>query len=210
MSENPEITPVATSDDLILGLLRKHGPMSVAQLAGSTGVTLTAVRQRLNRLMGDSMIERVVQRAGRGRPGHRYSLTEKGRRQTGSNFADLAMVLWNEIREIKDAEVRRGLLQRLAKRMAAVYAGRVQGATAFERMDALRQVFAERDVALTVRMDGQLPVLTALECPYPDLAEKDRSVCAMERMLFSELVGENLRLSECRLDGGACCTFETN
>jgi DeoR family suf operon transcriptional repressor len=210
MSERLETTPVATSDDLILGLLRSNGPMSVAQLAGSTGVTLTAVRQRLNRLMGDSMIERVVQRAGRGRPGHRYSLTEKGRRQTGSNFADLAMVLWNEIREIKDAEVRRGLLQRLAKRMAAVYAGRVRGETAFERMDALRQVFAERDVALTVRMDGQLPVLTALECPYPDLAEKDRSVCAMERMLFSELVGENLRLSECRLDGGACCTFETN
>jgi DeoR family suf operon transcriptional repressor len=210
MAENLENSLPATSDVMILDLLRKHGPMSVAHLARVTGVTATAVRQRLNRLMGELMIERVLQRAGRGRPSHRYSLTEKGRRQTGSNFADLAIALWNEIREIKDADIRRGLLQRLAKRMAGVYAGRVQGATVHERMNALRQVFDERDVAFTVGTDGQLPVLTALECPYPDLAEKDRSVCAMERMLFSELLGENLRLSECRLDGDSCCTFETN
>ena len=26
-------------------------------------------------------------------------------------------------------------------------------------------------------------------CPYPNLAESDRNVCAMEKMLFSELVG---------------------
>ena len=32
----------------------------------------------------------------------------------------------------------------------------------------------------------------------------------MERMLFSELVGQNVRLTECRLDGDACCRFETN
>jgi hypothetical protein len=30
----------------------------------------------------------------------------------------------------------------------------------------------------------------------------------MERMLFSELVGDNLKLTNCRLDGGSCCTFE--
>ena len=55
---------------------------------------------------------------------------------------------------------------------------------------------------------NDLPLLQARACPYPDLAEQDRSVCSMERMMFSELVGENLRLSNCRLDGHNCCTFE--
>jgi hypothetical protein len=27
-------------------------------------------------------------------------------------------------------------------------------------------------------------------------------------MMFSELVGEGLRLTECRLDGDECCRFE--
>jgi len=53
-----------------------------------------------------------------------------------------------------------------------------------------------------------LPLLQARACPYPDLAEQDRSVCSMERMMFSELAGEDLRLSHCRLDGHTCCTFE--
>jgi predicted ArsR family transcriptional regulator len=51
-------------------------------------------------------------------------------------------------------------------------------------------------------------VLTALACPYPELADQDRSVCAMERMLFAEVLGESVRLSKCRLDGDTCCSFE--
>jgi DeoR family transcriptional regulator, suf operon transcriptional repressor len=58
--------------------------------------------------------------------------------------------------------------------------------------------------------ENQLPVLTALACPYPDLAEQDRSVCAMESMLLSNVLGEGVRLSACRLDGANCCTFQTS
>jgi predicted ArsR family transcriptional regulator len=71
------------------------------------------------------------------------------------------------------------------------------------------ELFREREVPFEVdRSNPLLPVLTALACPYPDLAEQDRSVCSMERMMFSELLGENMRLSSCRLDGEKCCSFE--
>jgi predicted ArsR family transcriptional regulator len=66
----------------------------------------------------------------------------------------------------------------------------------------------ERDVLFDAAPSGELPVLTAMACPYPHLAEQDRSICAMERLLFSEVVGQPLRLAECRLDGANCCTFE--
>jgi predicted ArsR family transcriptional regulator len=200
---------VVTSDAGILNLLRKLGPLSVLRLAELTKVTQTAVRQRLVRLMAQGMIERVPEKQTRGRPSHRYSLTDKGRQQSGSNFGDLAVVLWNEVREIKDAEVRRGLLQRLSSRMASMYAKEMSGATSAERMESLSGQFAERNVPLTVERNGDLSVLTVEACPYPGLAEQDRGICAMEKMVFSELVGENVRLSQCRLDGANCCTFET-
>jgi DeoR family transcriptional regulator, suf operon transcriptional repressor len=199
----------ATSDAGILNLLRKLGPLSVLRMADLTKVTQTAVRQRLVRLMAQGMIERVPEKQTRGRPSHRYSLTDKGRQQSGSNFVDLAMVLWNEIREIKDAEVRRGLLQRLSSRMASMYAQQMNGTTTDERMESLAALFAERNVPLTVDRTGDLPILTVEACPYPLLAEQDRGICAMEKMVFSELLGENVRLSQCRLDGANCCTFET-
>lgn len=203
-------TAVESSDRGLTDLLRRRGAMSVSELTVSMQVTATAVRQRLVRLMFQGLIEREAAKAGRGRPSHRYHLTEKGRRQTGSNFADLAMALWKEIRSIKDAEVRSGLLQRIAKTLAGLSGGRLSGNTTEERMQGVSALMAQRDVPFTVERNGALPVLTAVSCPYPDLAEQDRGVCAMEKMLFSEMVGENLRLSECRLDGASCCRFETS
>ncbi len=203
--------------------------MSVTEVAGATRVTATAVRQRLTRLMGLGLVERELAiadggRAGRGRPCHRYSLTEKARRQAGNNFPDLAIVLWDEIRGVKDQEIRRGLLERIASALATLYRDRVQGPTLAARMESLKALFGERRVPLTVEEAGRLsdqkspepasnsalPLLTVAECPYPELAEKDRGICAVEKMLFAKLLDEPVRLSQCRLDGHSCCQFETN
>ncbi len=199
-----------TSDVMVLDLLRKSGSQSISELAAAMAVTPTAVRQRLNRLMGAGMIEREVAKASRGRPSHRYLLTEKGRRQTGANFVDLALVLWNEIRAIKEPEIRRGLLQRLAGQLATMYRPQVQGAGVAERMQEVTEIMAERNVPFEVEQHESLPVLNVLACPYPQLAEQDRGICSLEKMLFSELLGTGVRLTHCRLDGDTCCRFETN
>lgn len=203
------MTPMEISDATVLDLLRKRGPLSVSELVEAQDVTATAVRQRLNRLMGQGLIARVTTRHGRGRPIHRYSLTEKARKQAGNNFGDLAQVLWDEIRAVKDPEVRRGLLERLAVRLSEMYGGQVRG-TGKARLDSLQQLFAERRVPVEVSEVAGLPQLTVLDCPYPELAEKDRGICAMEKMLFAELLDSPVKLTECRLDGHACCQFQTS
>ena len=201
-------THIVPSDIAILDLMRKRGALSVSELADAMEVTATAVRQRLTRLMGQGYIERSTIRAGRGRPSHQYTLTDKGRRKTGANFADLSIALWQEIREIKDPEVRRGLLQRISQRLAGLYASQVNGATIEERMLSLSDLFEERQIPFSVELTEELPVLTVLACPYPSLAEQDRGVCAMEQSLFSALLGKDVHLTKCRLDGENCCSFE--
>jgi predicted ArsR family transcriptional regulator len=234
-----------TSDNDIVDLLRQAGSMCVSELAVATDVTPTAVRQRLSRLMGQGLVGRRTLRSGRGRPSHRYELTEKGQRQSGSNFVDLAMMLWQEIRSISDPSVRRGLIARLAKRMAGLYSDRIEGETAEARMQSVAEVFGERNVPLAVetvtspearvpakdnplkvidvaaayaesptenntnRPAGESAVLTVWACPYPELAEVDRGICAMERMMFAELLAQDVRLTACRLDGDPCCRFQT-
>jgi len=168
------------------------------------------VRQRLTRLMAQGLIQREANRVGRGRPSHRYSLSAKGRKQGGTNYADLAIMLWEQIRQVEAPEVRRGLLQRIAGAMAGMYAGQVQGATTEAKMESLKTLFAERRVPIETGRMGETPVLTVLDCPYPELAEKDRGICAVEKMLFAELLETPLKLSQCRLEGHTCCQFETN
>lgn len=201
---------VESSDVAIMDQLRERESLSVSQLSSMMEVTATAVRQRLTRLMAHGYIKRSVHRSGRGRPTHRYWLTEKGQRKTGANYADLATALWQEVRSIDDPDVRRGLLQRISKRLVEIYAGCVQGETAAEKMESLARLFGERQVPFVVDAEEGLPVLRALACPYTGLAEEDRSICSVEKMLFSELMGEELRLAHCRLDGQNCCTFELN
>lgn len=200
---------VESSDEALLDLLKRLGPQSVPALGRGMGVTATAVRQRLARLSEKGLVRREAVRAARGRPGHRYMLTEKGRRQVGSNFTDLALVLWKEIREIKDREVRVGMLRRIAQSLGVMYTGEVQGTNTAERMESLARLFDDRAVAFQVEKSGDLPVLTAVACPYPELAERDRTICAVEKMLFSDLLGENVRLTDYRLEGANCCRFET-
>jgi DeoR family transcriptional regulator, suf operon transcriptional repressor len=202
-------TEIQSSDIAILDLLRKRDFMTISELVDCMGVTATAVRQRLNRLLAQELIERQAAKEGRGRPSHHYALTSKGRRKTGANFADLAIALWQEVRAIRDPEVRTGLLQRLAKRLVAQYGNEFLGSELNSKLDSLAKLFNDRQIPFEVdRSNPLLPVLNALACPYPELAEQDRSICSLEKMLFSELLGENVKLAECRLDGGKCCTFQ--
>lgn len=196
-----------TSDNVILNYLRRCGPARIGDLVAETGVTATAVRQRLQRLMSDGLIARHVERIGRGRPNHRYALTEKGESESGDNFSDLAIVLWQEIKAVSDPEVRQGLLKRIAERFVARYRDQVDGETLGDRMASLVGLMEEREIPFEVEGSAELPVLTALACPYPDLAKLDRSVCTMEKLMLSEALGERVRLSACRLDGAPCCTF---
>jgi len=199
-------------DREIIEYLRRQGAATVLELVDFAGVTATAVRQRLSRLMDQGLINRESEAAGRGRPIHRYSLSVAGVRSSGTNYEDLVGVLWTEIRAVKDPDVRHGLLKRIVTRLADVYRDQIKGESLGERMESLVELMRGRDVPFEViqPVNGQLPVLKALACPYPSLAEQDRTVCSMEKMLFAEILGSGLRLSDCRLDGDTHCTFDMN
>jgi predicted ArsR family transcriptional regulator len=201
---------LCSSDATLLDLLRKQEAMTVAQFEQALGVTATAVRQRLNRLLALGYVARDAEgTSGRGRPSYQYRLTNTGRRSGGANFADLAMALWQELRAVPDSAVRRGLLRRVAQRLKEGYRLTTRGGTLDDRMEAVAKLFRDRQIPFEVqRRPGQLPVLTALACPYPELADEDRTVCAMERMLISDLLEHPVALERCRLTGGGFCTFE--
>ena len=76
-------------------------------------------------------------------------------------------------------------------------------------MESLADLLAQRRIPVSVESTGQGTVLTAHACPYPKLAEQDQDICTVERMMFSELLGQDVELTECRVQGGGCCRFQT-
>jgi DeoR family transcriptional regulator, suf operon transcriptional repressor len=195
-----------STDSAVIELLRLQDSLEIGDLATGLGVTATAVRQRLDRLMQAGIVDRITVAKPRGRPSHAYSLTAAGRRVGGDNFKDLALALWDEVRRIRDPEVRSGFIGRIGSAMAARYRDRVSGEGPGERLESIAVLFRERDVSCSVEHHS-LPVLVTRSCPYPDLAEADRGICAAELLMLQELVGSPVQLADCRLDGTSACRF---
>lgn len=200
-------------DSAVLDLIRLSGTVGIADVSGALGVTATAVRLRLDRLVESGLVERVSADAtigrGRGRPAHGYRLTPKGRLTGGDNFQDLAMALWDEVRSVQHPDVRRGLLNRIGRRLADRCGSSVSGDTAFGRLEQVADLLRQRSVSCSVSADAKagLAVLTSHSCPYPELADRDRGICSAERAMLEQLTGASVKLTECRLDGDACCRF---
>jgi len=199
-----------TADTDVLNLLADSGPLAISDIVQHFAVTRTAVHQRLLRLMGEGLVDRELMHGGRGRPSYRYFPSPKARKLAGNNFADLSAVLWQEVLGIKDARRRQRAINRIASALRNLYADAIRGTTLKARMESLRELLEKRRVRCDVDTPEGGPTFTLRDCPYLDLAEVDSTICQMETMLFSQLLGDEVVLSQCRLDGHACCEFSPN
>jgi predicted ArsR family transcriptional regulator len=209
-SPGSETAPIRSVDRDLLLAMQSGELMGVGDLTETLEVTATAVRQRIERLLGRGLIEREKVVAGRGRPTFRYRITDQGRRVHAADSTDLAEAMWRELLSIEDPELRTRLLSSVATRLGREYASQLDaGAPLEERMRVLSQVLSARQVSSDVISSGELPVLDINACPYPSLADgtTDHSMCHLEEKVLSEALGKRVHLSQCRLDGDSCCQF---
>jgi len=199
-------TVLEQSDGQFLNELHRIGPKTVQDICSAIGVTATAIRQRLWRLQGSGFVARDLVRTGRGRPHYVYRVTDKGLRQLGDNYGDLALILWREIRNIPDPEVRRTITTRVRDALVSRL-GRFEGVLQ-DRMQRLGDSLLSRGYDVEVGSEGALPILRENNCPYQELAEEDRDICGLEREVFQQALGTEVRLTHCCLDGHHCCEFE--
>lgn len=191
-----------------LHTLRRLGAQTVQTIGDTLGVTATAIRQRLSRLQALELIERKLVREGRGRPHHEYQLTEKARRELGENYGDLALILWKEVQRFQDPVVRDAITNRVRDALIARM-GRIEGETLIERLAQLRDNMKTRgyDIEVEAGAITTAPVLRENACPYHELADQDRGICELEQEVFQKVLGADVRLSQCCLDGHHCCEF---
>jgi predicted ArsR family transcriptional regulator len=217
--QTPAVTdPLRNVDRELLEAIRalvgvRSESVGIGDLTERLGVTATAVRQRVERLLAQGLIEREKMVRGRGRPTYQYRLTVEGHRRSGANPTEIADAMWREIMAIPDPQTRDQLLSAVATRMGRKYAAEIladKSAGSFaQRMTRLSQLMASRHVAVEVSNFGELPVLDICSCPYPTLTDssEQRAMCHLEEQMISEALGHPVQLTSCCLDGDASCQF---
>jgi predicted ArsR family transcriptional regulator len=197
-------------DQLVLDLLRREEGLSVTDLMERLEVTATAIRQRLDRLEESGYIERRKQSIGRGRPSFNYFLTDLGWRQAGVTYSDFAISMWNTICSLEDSQLKTALIDSISHRMGGKFREMMPHAPLEQRMQTMAGLLTHRKIPSCYSTGAGLPVLEVHACPYPDLTGlgTDRSVCALETKVLSKALGQDMELSQCRLDGHSCCQFK--
>ncbi len=201
---------LSENDQAMIGLLRVQPEMTVGQLVEDMGVTATAVRQRLTKLMALGLVNRSHTVEGRGRPSHHYVLTEKGRNSLANNLGDLAVVLWQEVQQIQNPETRHRVISGAMERLAVKYESEISGATTEERMASITKLFADRQIPVSLEHENGLPVIKVSGCPYPTLATENRDICDMEKELLERIIGQPIDRCQCQQDGDNCCSFQAD
>ncbi len=202
------------TDHTFLTTLHRMQPATVQSLCAATGVTATAIRQRLIRLQSSGLVSRGVSRGNRGRPFHTYSVTDTGLRTLGDDHAELAAILWREIRKIEQTAIREqvlaGVKQALVNRFDVPPARNDQSETLADRLSVVCSRLTEYGFDVEVSppdVGSDLPILREHNCPYFEVAEEDPGFCEFEQSVFAELIGAPVALSVCRQHGAGHCEF---
>ena len=64
------------------------------------------------------------------------------------------------------------------------------------------------DVSTDIDVDGNgTIVLHTYNCPYHELAQDHREICDMDQKMIRQVLGSDVNLTECMMDGHGSCSF---
>lgn len=203
---DPRIEAGSAAERMIAAVTRR-GQMTIAELVESLGVTTTAVRQQVNRLVAAGWLVRSQRRGGAGRPADVFSVSERGKRLFGEWKDEFSKLLLEEMARVEGPARRRKILRSVGRRMAEERRRFVGEGSPLERLRRLADLLNREGVLAESHGSPGEVHLTVFNCPYRGLAHEHREVCEMELETFSELVGGAVRRDQCVLDGHERCEF---
>lgn len=192
----------------ILEYLQRHGRGTVKELGGLLGLTSTGIRQHLTVLERDGLVEAHEERGRVGRPTLVYSLTPNADALFPKTYDILANFILEEIRSAEGNEKLHQMLHRVAGRLAAPYAARVEGKGLADRVKETASILEEQGCMAdwAAGEDGEY-YIDEYSCPFPKIAERDRAVCALHVEFVNILSGGDTRLTRSLMRGERACTY---
>jgi predicted ArsR family transcriptional regulator len=182
---------VKTAADAILFQLKSLGEAQAETLARRLGISVQAVRQRLERLLADNLVRFSDFARGRGRPKRLWSLAPGASDLFPDTHAQLTVDLIGSIRAELGEPAFARLLQRRRDDMTALYRKRLAALRTIEqKLEALAELrAAEGYMARLERRPGEGFLLIEDHCPICAAATVCQGFCSIELDVFRSVLG---------------------
>ncbi|HET8565861.1 MAG TPA: helix-turn-helix domain-containing protein [Solirubrobacterales bacterium] len=161
--------------------------MRTDELASRLGLHPNGVRVHLERLQEAGLVERRQQRAGRGRPGDRWSVAPDARPSGEAPSAYASLAVWLA-RAIPAGPARLREVERTGREIGRELAPKGGG----EPVEGLRQTFAALGFQPSMKVKAGGGLTCRLEnCPYRDsVRENANVVCTLHRGITAGVLEE--------------------
>lgn len=192
----------------ILGLLRRRGPMTAAELSDTLGIGAVGVRQHLALLERDNLVRPAGVRRGVGRPSNLYALTEAAEELFPKRYDRLALDALAFVESYGGSAALDQLFSARQQQLAAQYAPRLAGKSPAEQVAELAAILNEQGYMCEWQQlpDGTF-MLIEHNCPVDCVAQSYHQACVHELTLYESLLGVPLVREEALTEGGTCCRY---
>ncbi|GAB4110160.1 MAG: winged helix-turn-helix transcriptional regulator [Roseiflexaceae bacterium] len=189
----------------ILAHLQRQDEATVRDLEELLGISTTAVREHLTHLEARGMIGARLVRQGPGRPKLVYSLLPRAQELFPKEYGTLVTLLMRELASSEHPERMQVLLDAVGARLAAEYGVQIGSGSFEDRFKRLRGALEERGIPVDI--DAEQAKLHIYACPYHEVAQEHPAICAMERGMLQQVLGETIRLEGAIREGHRSCHF---
>ena len=207
-----DLETLSESKRRVLDYLKRHGPIAVGPIAQALELTTVAVRQHLQGLEGQHLVESHAQPpSGRGRPSVHWLLTTQAGRLFPDRHAELTVGLIEAAREAFGEGGLERLIEIRAREQTRDYRRSMPEDLALEeRLGRLaEQRTAEGYMAEVVADGPDAFLLIEHHCPICEAARRCVGLCAAELRVFRESLGEDIEVERVRhlLQEGDRCVY---
>jgi predicted ArsR family transcriptional regulator len=202
---------VKTAADAILFQLKSLGQAQAETLARRLGISVQAVRQRLERLLAEDLVSFSDRTEGRGRPRRLWSLAPHAGSLFPDTHAQLTVDLIGTIRSELGETAMARLLERRRQQITAAYRKKLaREPDIVEKLTTLADMrSAEGYMARLEKLPSEGFLLVEDHCPICAAAMACQGFCSIELEVFQNLLGPDWHIErqDHVLNGARRCTY---
>ena len=176
--------------EYVVQILRRHGPLGLAEIADYYGARAQSVRPQLSWLLANGYVEVETIRSGVGRPRHRYRLTARADEMFPKDYRDLAIELIESAATQGEVALVHGVFMRRESELESEISPQLLGRNLEEKLDVICTVLSQRGYMARYFRDEDAVgyVLEARNCPVSAVVEYTDMPCSCERDMIARLL----------------------
>jgi len=201
-----------TRQHQVLALLQQSKVgLTIDALIIHLGISRTAVNQHMVSLERDGFIKKSVQQKSTGgRPGWCYQITDEGINRLPKQYSWFSELLLHTLKKELGSQKLETYVKKVATSLAPQLREQLHGKDTKEHIQqvaGLLQNLGYQAQTEPAHSKKELPLLTAHNCVYHDLAIKHPEVCAFDIALLEQLVNRKVDHQACMAKGDHACRF---